>query len=154
MQELSVPDSELPQRCATFSALFDNLVAILWDTAQVTSPDSSQCPSPQTPATVVDGRLLPCTGCSQRSVERLSKVSSFGRLRSLLLPSALLPPFGSHNPPQILEILARRRRPLAHAGPQGLRESYPQMPPTARLSPRTPCLNAVAFIICPLCASM
>ena len=81
------------------------------------------------------------TRATHTLLQQLSIWSS--RLRSLLLPSALLPPFGSHIPPQILEILARRRRPLAHAGPQGLRESYPQMLPTARLLPRTPCLNAV-----------
>ena len=38
MQELSVPDSELPQRCAIVSALFDNLVAILCDTVKSLHP--------------------------------------------------------------------------------------------------------------------
>ena len=44
MQELSVPDSELPQRCATVSALFDNLVAILWDTAKSLHPTVPNVP--------------------------------------------------------------------------------------------------------------
>ena len=66
-------------------------------------------------------------------------------------PVGLLPPFDSHNPPQ-LEILARRRRPLAHAGPQGLRESYP---------PTSDCQTVAAHpmpqcggVHRPLCASM
>ena len=44
MQELSVPDSELPQHCATVSALFDNLVAILWDTAKSLHPTAPNVP--------------------------------------------------------------------------------------------------------------
>ena len=44
MEELSVPDSELPQRCATVNALFDNLVAILWDTAKSLHPTVPNVP--------------------------------------------------------------------------------------------------------------
>ena len=44
MQDLSVPDSGLPQRCAVVSALFDYLVAILWDTARSLHPRRPDVP--------------------------------------------------------------------------------------------------------------
>ena len=141
MQELSVPDSELPQRCATVSALFGNLVAILLDTAKSLHPAVPNVPRHRRqPRWWTDAcyHALVARNAAWRDFRRshLSEDYALFSSRRLYLP-------------QILEIWAPAcacRTPRACAS--RIRRCF-------RLSPRrTPCLNAVAFIVCRLYASM
>ena len=143
MQELSVPDSELPQRCATVSALFDNLVAILWDTVKSLHPTVPNVPRhTRQPRWWTDA-------CYHALVGRNAAWRDFRR--SHLSEDYALFSRRLH--------FHRFAQPAADSGDLGKTASPTCACRTPRASRirrcfrlpdcrRAPCLNAVAFIVC------
>ena len=131
VQNCSMLNGGLPMRCAKVSALFDDLVGILWETASSLHPRPSSFPRQRRqPRWWTDDcfQAMEARNASWRDYRRSNSCEDYARFS---IPSSPLPQAGSFYSASFLEMLARRGRPVAHPGPPSLRKPHSQMLPSA-----------------------
>ena len=123
-QDCSVLDGGLPMRCANVTALFDDLVGILWEIAASLHPRPSNFPRQRRQPRWLTDDCLQAMVVRKCFVERQPKIQFEWKQCSFFIPSSPLPQAAS-----FLEVLARRGCPVAHPGPPSRRKPHSQVLP-------------------------